>query len=73
MDKLGTIGGKAMLVFLLMGIILTFGAAVLLYIGYIQQGVFVFGPFIGVLVGINFIVLTLIKLRQNWGEERDGT
>ncbi|WP_209125428.1 hypothetical protein [Alkalihalobacillus sp. BA299] len=62
-----------MVPFLILGMIVTIGAGTILYFGLSIGSQFLFGPFIGLVVGINFIFLTIVRMYQIKRRQEDGT
>ncbi|WP_216828202.1 hypothetical protein [Alkalihalobacterium elongatum] len=62
-----------MVSFLIIGIIVTIGAGALFYIGLTFENQFLFGPFIALIVGINFIFMAIVRMYQTKRGHRDGT
>ncbi|ARK31440.1 hypothetical protein [Halalkalibacter krulwichiae] len=59
-----------MISFLILGCIVTFGSLVIFLVGLIEQGKFLFAPFIAAVVGINFILISIVQVRRE--REEDG-
>ncbi|MDE5412699.1 hypothetical protein [Alkalihalobacterium chitinilyticum] len=53
-----------MVSFLILGILVTIGSGVIFYIGLSVENQFLFGPFIGLVVGINFIFMAIVRMYQ---------
>ncbi|WP_158211754.1 hypothetical protein [Alkalihalobacterium alkalinitrilicum] len=53
-----------MISFLILGIIVTIGAGIFFYLGLTIESQFLFGPFIGLVVGINFVFMGIIRMYQ---------
>lgn len=53
-----------MVSFLILGILVTIGSGVIFYIGLSIENQFLFGPFIGLVVGINFIFMAIVRMYQ---------
>ncbi|WP_100404797.1 hypothetical protein [Bacillus solitudinis] len=53
-----------MISFIVLGGSITLIAAFLFGYGWFNQGVFLFGPFIATLIGLNFILIASIRLKQ---------
>lgn len=58
--------------FLMIGLILTVIAAIVFIYG-LYEHVFIFGPFIALLVGINFVVMGFIRWKQEKRRTGDNT
>ncbi|MFV8827464.1 hypothetical protein [Alkalihalobacterium sp. APHAB7] len=53
-----------MVSFLILGILVTIGSGVIFYIGLSVENQFLFGPFICLVVGINFIFMAIVRMYQ---------
>ncbi|WP_078555118.1 hypothetical protein [Bacillus alkalicellulosilyticus] len=53
-----------MIIFLFLGIFVTLISSYFLYIGWVHESVFLFGPFISLLVGLNFVLMVIVQYRR---------
>lgn len=54
-----------MISFFLLGCFVTAVAAIIFLISLIKHGEFLFGPFIAMLIGINYLLITVVQMARH--------
>jgi hypothetical protein len=57
-----------MLLFFILGVVITVSAGVYFAFGWIELGQFLYAPFIAAIVGINFLFISSIQVRRERAE-----
>ncbi|WP_227936864.1 hypothetical protein [Alkalihalobacillus deserti] len=60
-----------MISFLILGCLVTIGSLAFFLVGLIEQGQFLFGPFIATIIAINFVLISFIQVKRE-REENNG-
>ncbi|MFC0557641.1 hypothetical protein [Halalkalibacter alkalisediminis] len=59
-----------MISFFILGCLVTIGSLIFFLIGWLDQGQFLFGPFIATLIGVNFMLISFTQVKREREENK---